>query len=941
MAKVTVDGIVYEVDSNNNLLQECLSHGLDLPYFCWHPCMGSVGACRQCAVKQYKNEDDKTGIVVMACMTPASDGAIISIKDKQAVNFRSNVIESLMISHPHDCPVCEEGGECHLQDMTQMSGHNYRRYDFKKVTHRNQNLGPFINHEMNRCIACYRCVRFYDDYAGGTDLAALGSHHHVYFGRHEEGTLENEFSGNLVEVCPTGVFTDKTFSEHYTRKWDLQTAPSICTGCGAGCNITPGERYGTVRRVVNRYHHDLNGYFLCDRGRFGYGYTTSGKRITQPTVVSAHIEERGQRKGLSVADATRQLDAMIAGDVVGISSPRASLESNFALRTRVGADNFYAGFSDSQYACIREVIALSREQGLHCPDIRSLEHSDCVLLISEDITNTSPRHALAVRQATRNAATQMAKNARIPLWQDAAVRELAQHDRSPLFILSPQGTRLDDVATATFLSTTSQQIELLNAVANAIAGTKSKGDDVELVNLIASSLLAATEPTIMSGVSAESTDLIQATANLARALSAQRSVNASEENSSTTVSLCFVMPEVNSLGLALMLEEGGLSHTLGDAMERLAKGNADAAIVLENDLLLRTTPQAVDAATRGVPALIVIDQLHNDFNGLAQLLLPSASFAEQNATWVNYEGRAQSSYQVFQPDTALKPSYQWLTPIDQVIPVAAGSETILQQCSDELSVFADLKSLHMLDSYLFDTMKAPRQLHRYSGRTAMNADMNVHEGKQPVDRQSALAFSMEGVPLQKDSSLLSAAWAPAWNSNQAISKFQDEINGELKQGCKGVHLLQRSDPVQKCKSVATKDNRQKLTLYFIDHIFGSEELSVEASAVRARSVAPYLCVGVVEAKELGLQQHGLARVCAGEYEIQLPVLIRQRIAPAAIGIYCGSEISRALLVGELQISPVRGDDNVLVSSRQMFDDLVISDSVRNESFRSDSRQGRT
>src|SRR3989338_9988134 len=275
MAKITVDGIIYEVNPQNNLLQECLSHGLDLPYFCWHPCMGSVGACRQCAVKQYRNADDKTGVVVMSCMTPASDGAIISIEDPEAVKMRSNVIESLMISHPHDCPVCEEGGECHLQDMTQMSGHNYRRYDFKKVTHRNQNLGPFINHEMNRCIACYRCVRYYDDYAGGTDLAALGSHHHVYFGRQEEGTLENEFSGNLVEVCPTGVFTDKTFSEHYTRKWDLQTAPSICTGCGAGCNTTPGERYGTLRRIVNRYHHDLNGYFLCDRGRFGYGYNSS------------------------------------------------------------------------------------------------------------------------------------------------------------------------------------------------------------------------------------------------------------------------------------------------------------------------------------------------------------------------------------------------------------------------------------------------------------------------------------------------------------------------------------------------------------------------------------------------------------------------------------------------------------------------------------------
>ena len=115
-----------------------------------------------------------------------------------------------MLNHPHDCPVCAEGGECHLQDMTVMVGHRDRHYRGRKNTHRNQYLGPLINHEMNRCITCYRCTRYYRDYAGGTDLAAMASHDHVYFGRHQEGVLQSEFAGNLVEVCPTGVFTDKT-----------------------------------------------------------------------------------------------------------------------------------------------------------------------------------------------------------------------------------------------------------------------------------------------------------------------------------------------------------------------------------------------------------------------------------------------------------------------------------------------------------------------------------------------------------------------------------------------------------------------------------------------------------------------------------------------------------------------------------------------------------
>ena len=167
MATVYVDKQPYEMNPKQNLLHGCLSLGMNLPYFCWHPALGSVGACRQCAVKQFKDEADTHGKIVMACMTPAAEGTRISIQDPEAAEFRAAIIEGLMLNHPHDCPVCDEGGECHLQDMTVMTGHDYRRYTFEKRTFRNQYLGPFVNHEMNRCIQCYRCVRFYREYAGG------------------------------------------------------------------------------------------------------------------------------------------------------------------------------------------------------------------------------------------------------------------------------------------------------------------------------------------------------------------------------------------------------------------------------------------------------------------------------------------------------------------------------------------------------------------------------------------------------------------------------------------------------------------------------------------------------------------------------------------------------------------------------------------------------
>ncbi len=277
MATIFIDQQPYEINPENNLLEAALGVGLDLPYFCWHPAMGSVGSCRQCAVQHFQDENDTQGRMVMACMTPLKEGARFSIKHPVATDFRKQVIEWMMINHPHDCPVCDEGGECHLQDMTVMTGHNTRRFRFDKRTFRNQDLGPKINHEMNRCITCYRCVRFYKDLAGGTDLSAFANSGRVYFGRNEDGTLESGFSGNLAEVCPTGVFTDKVLHQHHTRKWDLETAPSICQQCSVGCNISPGFTRQTHCNALGGLAHQAN-FFLPQCGANTKGVSAFNKR---------------------------------------------------------------------------------------------------------------------------------------------------------------------------------------------------------------------------------------------------------------------------------------------------------------------------------------------------------------------------------------------------------------------------------------------------------------------------------------------------------------------------------------------------------------------------------------------------------------------------------------------------------------------------------------
>ncbi|MGC1333631.1 NADH-quinone oxidoreductase subunit NuoG, partial [Pseudomonas sp.] len=631
MATIHVDGKALEVDGADNLLQACLSLGLDIPYFCWHPALGSVGACRQCAVKQYTDENDTRGRIVMSCMTPATDNTWISIEDEESKAFRASVVEWLMTNHPHDCPVCEEGGHCHLQDMTVMTGHNERRYRFTKRTHQNQELGPFIAHEMNRCIACYRCVRFYKDYAGGTDLGVYGAHDNVYFGRVEDGVLESEFSGNLTEVCPTGVFTDKTHSERYNRKWDMQFAPSICHGCSSGCNISPGERYGELRRVENRYNGSVNHYFLCDRGRFGYGYVNRKDRPRQPLL--------GQQKlGLDAA-LDKAAELLRGRNIVGIGSPRASLESNFALLELVGGEHFYSGIEAAELGRIRRVLDVLKNSPLPIPSLRDVEDHDAVFVLGEDLTQTAARMALALRQSVKGKAEEMADGMRVQPWLDAAVKNIGQHALHPLFIASLTDTKLDDVAQECVHAAPEDLARIGFAVAHALDASAPAvvgldAEALELAQRIADALLKAKRPLIVSGTSLGSNALIEAAGNIAKALAL-----AGKQGS-----LSLIVPEANSLGLAML---GG--ESVDAALDAVIDGRADALVILENDLYTRLPAAKVDAALAAAKVVIVADHQMTATAERAHLVLPAASFAEGDGTLVSQEGRAQRFFQVFDP----------------------------------------------------------------------------------------------------------------------------------------------------------------------------------------------------------------------------------------------------------------------------------------------------
>jgi len=867
MVTIHIDGTPHTVPAGRNLLQTCLGLGLDLPYFCWHPALGSVGACRQCAVKRFRDENDRQGEIVMACMTPVEDGMRIAIGDPEAVQFRACIIEWLMINHPHDCPVCDEGGECHLQDMTVLTGHNRRRYRFPKRTHRNQDLGPFLHHEMNRCIQCYRCVRFYRDYAGGTDFNVFSSRDRVYFGRFQDGPLESEFSGNLVEICPTGVFTDKPFRSHVRRKWDLQSAPSVCVHCGLGCNTIAAEREGRLRRIRNRRHHQINGYFLCDRGRFGYAFVNGPRRTRQPLSRPSGSEIPAPT---TAAEALDRAAAMLteAKGVIGIGSPRASLEDNFALRTLVGAGHFFAGLSRADAACIDTTLDALRNGPAPAPPIQELGLADAALILGEDVTQTAPIAALNLRRMRYRSAARHASGFGLPEWNDAGVREVARLRPPHLFSATPFPTRLDDEARRPLHASPRDLVRFAYAVLAALAPGffPAPGEDADLADRareIARTLLAARRPAVVTGISCGFPPLIEAAANVAWCLRRQ--------GRPATFTVC--VPECNSLGLGLMAGGG-----LAGAFRALRERTADTLIILENDLYRRADAGAVDDLLRAARNVIVIDHQETATTRRAGLVLPSATFAEATGTRVNSEGRAQRGYSVMPPAAPVQSAWRWLHKLmtAAALPQARPWKCLQDLTEDLAGAMPLFQPVAELDPEVpMPTLggRIPRQSHRYSGRTAMHAHLDVSEPKPPEDEDAPLAFTMEGYDGPQPPGLTLRVLSPGWHSEQALNKFHAET-GPPRAGDGGRRLIEpaTADSGRYFDMPQAPDGpgEDEYLLVAMPRIFGSEELSMNAPAVSERAPAPYLAFSPESAPKAEGEP---VRLVSDDASLELPVRI--------------------------------------------------------------------
>jgi NADH-quinone oxidoreductase subunit G len=621
MPKLVIDDREIEVPEGTKVIEAAERLGIMIPRFCYHPGLGSVGACRVCAVKFL--EGPFKG-VQMSCMIDAKDGMIVSTTDEEAVGFRQYVIEWLMLNHPHDCPVCDEGGHCLLQDMTVSGGHGIRRYLGTKRTYKDQYLGPLVQHEMNRCIHCYRCSRFYQEFTGYRDLGAMQIGNRTFFGRYQDGTLESPFTGNLSDICPTGVYTDKP-SRFFGRRWDYQRSPALCIHCSLGCHTIASGRYREVVRQEARYSEAVNGYFICDRGRYGFFYTSSEDRPRHALVggkeVSYDQAIREAREKLGELVKSTGPDALAC-----VGSERSSLETQ-AMLERICRTKGWHGpsyFMDGAMAQRVKSASSRLESGL-AVSLREVESADCILVIGADPINEAPMLALAMRQAQRSGGKITVIDPR-PVSLPFEFHHLHVGPDEVNLCASLLVKAAVDVEAAADLEQSG--IEFYQAIPKLQTVSPSLQ---EQITEAAQELKESKRPIIVCG-----TETVRLTTP---ALSADHTLLLQATNKQAGI--FYLMPRANSFSASLLAGEDG---SFLETLEGIENGTIKGLILVESNPLLHFHDrQRMELALEKLELLVVLDYVNSSTIQRANVFLPTSTVYEAGGFFINQEGRLQAA----------------------------------------------------------------------------------------------------------------------------------------------------------------------------------------------------------------------------------------------------------------------------------------------------------
>jgi NADH-quinone oxidoreductase subunit G len=663
MVNIEIDGVELRVESGKMVIQAADEAGIDIPRFCYHKKLSIAANCRMCLV-----EVEKARKPMPACATPVVDGMKVFTNSPRAISAQKGVMEFLLINHPLDCPICDQGGECELQDLAMGYGNDVSRFTERKRVVKDKNIGPLIRTDLTRCIHCTRCVRFGQEIAGIKELGATGRGEHMEIGTYIERSLVSELAGNVIDLCPVGALTDKPF-RYRARAWEMVGHPTISPHDSVGTNIELHVLRNQVMRVVPRDNEAINETWITDRDRYSCLGLTHEDRLHRPMVKRDGIWcEIDWEEALEAAANGLRSVAENAGstNLGGLASPYATVEELYLfqkLLRGLHSNNIDHRLRRQDF---RDQEAEPQELTLGCT-IAEIEQSDCILLIGANVHKEQPLLGLRFRKAALQGTTLMFINpvdysVRFPVVEKVVagpygmIRALAGVSKS---LAEHRGESLD--ADWISLLADIQPTEAEHAMADQLAN-------------------ASYGRVFLGGVAEGHPDfsVLRALANLVCRLSGCQ--------------LGFLPSGGNAVGATLA---GALPHRGpggGLVPVRGLNGRAMLEAKLHGYLLLAVEPEfdcadptLAQKALRNADFVVSLTAFRSQaMLDYADVLLPIGTFAEISGTFINAENRWQNFAAAISPPGDARPAWKVLRVLGNLLQIPGFDYLSSEEVSDEL-----------------------------------------------------------------------------------------------------------------------------------------------------------------------------------------------------------------------------------------------------------------
>jgi NADH-quinone oxidoreductase subunit G len=646
MLNIEIDGQAIEVENGSTIIEAADKLGIPIPRFCYHKKLSVAANCRMCLVQV-----EKFAKPLPACATPVSDGMKIFTRSKSAIEAQKSVMEFLLINHPLDCPICDQGGECDLQDLAVAYGSSSSRYAEEKRVVFNKNFGPLVSTDMTRCIQCTRCVRFLKEVGGMMELGLLNRGEHAEIAAYVDRSVDSELSGNIIDLCPVGALTSKPF-RYSARSWELVRRPSVAAHDGLGSQIEVHVKNNRVMRVLPREKESINECWLSDRDRFSYEGLNSADRLTVPMIKrNGAWQETDWKTALEFA-ATRLKDVADknGGNALGVLvSPNSTMEEGFLakkLAQGLGCGNVDHRLRQSDFRLDGKFMG-TPWLGCNIPDLQNM---DRVLVIGGNLRNEHPLLAHRLRHAVKAGGELSLLNPidddpLIPVKYKSICASNSMVNKLAQILKAMSGLQKLSLCLPPSLSSLLGEVTVepvAQAIAESLAGY---GKDVCLVSPRSGVFLgniAQHHPRY-----AEIYSLTEAIASLCGATFGILAEGAD----SVGLDLAAVLPESGALNARSMLESPRQGYLLVNIEPEFDCGNAAQA----------------KAALASAEAVVALTAYKSATLDSAEVLLPIAPFTETSGTFMSMEGRVQSFAAAVKPLGECRPAWKVLRVLGNVL----------------------------------------------------------------------------------------------------------------------------------------------------------------------------------------------------------------------------------------------------------------------------------